>query len=196
MATTNSNFISELRRIFWPIEWHENKKFIPMALMMSCILFNFATLRSVKDGLVVTHIGAESVSFVKTYFVIPSAIIMMMIYAQLCNVLSQKNIFYTVTSFFLVFFTLFTFVFYPNTESFHLTPEAIDDGVIGKIKDDDEIEIDANNGKLNIFIDISKRKNFSLCSTKSNSSFGRNIFKTLRVHSVSSEKGGGIKLIE
>ena len=124
MVTTN--FISELRRIFWPIEWHENKKFIPMALMMSCILFNFATLRSVKDGLVVTHIGAESVSFVKTYFVIPSAIIMMMIYAQLCNVMSQKNIFYTVTSFFLVFFTLFTFVFYPNTESFHLTPEAID----------------------------------------------------------------------
>ena len=78
----------------------------------------------------------------------------------------------------------------------HVTPEAIDNGVIGKIKDDDEIEIDANNGKLNIFIDISKRKNFSLCSTKSNSSFGRNIFKTLRVHSVSSEKGGGIKLIE
>jgi len=78
----------------------------------------------------------------------------------------------------------------------HVTPEAIDDGVIGKIKDDDEIEIDANNGKLNIFIDISKRNNLSLCSHKSNSSFGRNIFKTLRMHSVSSEKGGGIRLID
>ena len=78
----------------------------------------------------------------------------------------------------------------------HVTPEAIDDGVIGKIKDDDEIEIDANNGKLNIFIDISKRNNLSLCSNKSNSSFGRNIFKTLRMHSVSSEKGGGISLID
>ena len=78
----------------------------------------------------------------------------------------------------------------------HVTPEAIDNGVIGKIKDDDEIEIDANNGKLNIFNDISKRNNSSLCLNKSNFSFGRNIFKTLRVHSVSSEKGGGIKLIE
>ena len=78
----------------------------------------------------------------------------------------------------------------------HVTPEAIDDGVIGKIEDEDEIEIDANNGKLNIFIDISKRNNLSLCSNKSNSSFGRNIFKTLRMHSVSSEKGGGIRLID
>ena len=32
----------------------------------------------------------------------------------------------------------------------HVTPEAVDNGVIGKIEDDDEIEIDANNGKLNI----------------------------------------------
>ena len=78
----------------------------------------------------------------------------------------------------------------------HVTPEAIDNGIIGKIKDEDEIEIDANNGKLNIFTDISKRNNLSLCSNKSNSSFGRNIFKTLRMHSVSSEKGGGIRLID
>ena len=78
----------------------------------------------------------------------------------------------------------------------HVTPEAIDDGIIGKIKDEDEIEIDANNGKLNIFTDISKRNNLSLCSNKSNSSFGRNIFNTLRMHSVSSEKGGGIRLID
>ena len=78
----------------------------------------------------------------------------------------------------------------------HVTPEAIDDGIIGKIKDEDEIEIDANNGKLNIFTHISKRNNLSLCSNKSNSSFGRNIFKALRMHSVSSEKGGGIRLLD
>ena len=78
----------------------------------------------------------------------------------------------------------------------HVTPEAIDNGVIGKIKDDDEIEIDANNGKLNIFTDISKRNNLSLYSNKSNFSFGRNIFNTLRIHSQGSEEGGGIKLID
>ena len=74
-----SNFISELRRVFWPIEWHENKKFIPMALMMACILFNYATVRSIKDGLVVTHIGPEAISFLKTYVVLPSAVIFMIL---------------------------------------------------------------------------------------------------------------------
>lgn len=114
-----TDFLSELRRIFWPIEWHENKKFIPMALMMACILFNYATLRSVKDGLVVTHIGPEAISFLKTYIVLPSAVIMMIIYAKLCNVMSQQKVFYTVTSFFIAYFTFFTFVLYPNPEMFH-----------------------------------------------------------------------------
>ena len=77
----------------------------------------------------------------------------------------------------------------------HVTPEAIDNGVIGKIEDDDEIEIDANNGKLNILTDISKRKNSLLNDMKKNQSFGRNIFNTLRIHSQGSEEGGGIKLI-
>ena len=78
----------------------------------------------------------------------------------------------------------------------HVTPEAIDNGVIGKIEDDDEIEIDANNGKLNILTDISKRKNSLLNDMKKNQSFGRNIFNTLRIHSQGSEEGGGIKLID
>ena len=78
----------------------------------------------------------------------------------------------------------------------HVTPEAIDNGVIGKIEDDDEIEIDANNGNLNILTDISKRKNSLLNDRKKNQSFGRNIFNTLRIHSQGSEEGGGIKLID
>ena len=97
------DFLSELRKIFWPIEWHENKKFIPMALMMAFILFNYATVRSVKDGLVVTHIGAESISFLKTYVVLPAAILMMVMYAKLCNAMNPQKVFYTITSFFIAF---------------------------------------------------------------------------------------------
>lgn len=124
--STKTDFISELRKIFWPIEWHENKKFIPMALMMACILFNYATLRSVKDGLVVTHVGPEVISFLKTYVVLPSAVLMMVIYAKLCNVMSQQKVFYTITSFFLVYFAFFTFVLYPNPEVFHPSASTIE----------------------------------------------------------------------
>ncbi len=114
-----SGIMTEIRRLFWPIEWHENKKFIPMALMMACILYNYATIRSVKDGLVVTHIGPEAISFLKTYIVLPSAIIFMILYAKLCNMMSQQKVFYTVTAIFLSYFAVFTFLVYPEPEWFH-----------------------------------------------------------------------------
>ena len=120
-----ANFLTELRRVFWPIEWHENKKFIPMALMMVCILFNYATVRSIKDGLVVTHIGPEAISFLKTYVVLPSAVIFMVLYAKLCNMMSQQKVFYTVTMFFIIYFAVFTFVLYPNPDTFHPSKEFI-----------------------------------------------------------------------
>lgn len=118
---------SELRKIFWPIEWHENKKFLPMAAMMFCILFNYSALRSIKDGFVVTSIGPESISFLKTYVVMPSAIIMMIIYAKLCNIMSQQKVFYTIASFFIIYLAVFAFVLYPYPEFFHPNQDTISD---------------------------------------------------------------------
>ncbi|WP_341789978.1 ATP/ADP exchange transporter Tlc1 [Rickettsia endosymbiont of Polydrusus tereticollis] len=124
-ADKNNNYISELRRIIWPIEWHENKKFLPMAFMMFCILLNYSTLRSIKDGFVVTAIGPEAISFLKTYIVLPSAVLAMIIYVKLCDILKQENVFYTVTLFFLVYFVLFAFVLYPYPDLIHPNPEYI-----------------------------------------------------------------------
>ena len=125
-----SNFGSELRKIFWPIEWYENKKFLPMAAMMFCILFNYSTLRSIKDGFVVTGIGPEAISFLKTYVVLPSAVMMMVIYAKLCNVLSQQKVFYTISGFFSVYLSFFAFVLYPYPEFFHPNRETIESLVL------------------------------------------------------------------
>lgn len=123
--TSNISFGAKLKNILWPIEWHENKKFIPMAGMMFFILFNYSMLRSVKDGFVVTDIGAEAISFLKTYVVLPSAIIAMIVYAKLCNVLSAQKVFHTVTGFFAVYLAIFTFLIYPNPEISHPDPETI-----------------------------------------------------------------------
>lgn len=118
--------ISELRRVIWPIEGYENKKFLPMAFMMFCILLNYSTLRSIKDGFVVTDIGAEAISFLKTYIVLPSAVIAMVVYVKLCDVLKQQNVFYTVIGFFLAYFVLFAFVLYPNPDLVHPNPQTIE----------------------------------------------------------------------
>lgn len=122
----NKGFLAELRRIVWPIELHENKKFLPMAAMMFCILFNYSTLRTIKDGFVVTAIGPEAIGFLKTYVVLPSAVIAMIVYAKLCNVMSQQKVFYTVTTFFLVYLAVFAFLLYPNPDFFHPDKESIE----------------------------------------------------------------------
>ncbi len=125
----NTGYLSSLRMIIWPIERDELKKFIPMAMMMFLILFNYSMLRSIKDGFVVTHIGAESISFLKTYVVLPSAVIAMVIYANLCNIMTPQNVFYTIIGAFATYFTFFAFVLYPSPDSFHPNAQIIEEMV-------------------------------------------------------------------
>lgn len=121
-----NSYISESIKVIWPIEWRENKKFLPMAAMMFCILLNYSTLRSIKDGFVVTSIGPEALGFVKTYGVLPMAVLAMIAYVKLCDVLKQENVFYAVTSFFLAYFALFAFLLYPYPDLVHPNPTTIE----------------------------------------------------------------------
>lgn len=112
-----------LRGILWPIYNFELKKFLPMGLMMLCILFNYTILRDTKDTLVVNSPcgGAECLSFLKLYGVTPSAILFMIVFVKLANVLSKERLFYTVLIPFLAFFGFFGFVIYPNVALFHMS---------------------------------------------------------------------------
>ena len=76
----------------------------------------------------------------------------------------------------------------------HITPEAIDGGIIAKIQDGDEIEIDAFNGKINVSKDISNRKIITSEKNK-HLNFGRNLFSLLRSNSTGAENGAGLNLI-
>lgn len=96
-----------------------------MALMMLCALYNFASLRSIKDSLVVSNIGAESISFLKLWLVLPSAILFTIIYLKMSNRLSLDKVFYIITSCFLGFFLLFSLWLYPNKDLFHPDPDYI-----------------------------------------------------------------------
>lgn len=118
--------LSSLQDIFWPIHGKENKKFVPMALMMMCILFNYSMLRSIKDSFVVTSIGAEALSFLKTYAVLPSAVIAMILYVRACNVMSQDSIFYSVVAIFAAYLGLFAFIIYPHESWVHPNPESVE----------------------------------------------------------------------
>ncbi len=120
------NHFGRWRSFFWPIHTWELKKFIPMALMFFFINFNYTILRDTKDALIVTApgSGAEAIPFLKLWGVLPFAIIFMLIYSKLSNLLSKPKLFYTMISIFIGFFVLFGLFIYPNKDFLHPTAAA------------------------------------------------------------------------
>ena len=78
----------------------------------------------------------------------------------------------------------------------HITPEAMDNGVIGKIKDGDEIEIDAVSGHINLNENYAERALKFPKDRNDQSSFGRNLFSLLRQNATNAENGAGLNLID
>lgn len=121
MSQTKTAEFGKWRSILWPIHNFELKKLIPMLLMFFFINFNYTILRDTKDALVMTAhgSGAEAIPFLKVWGVLPVAILFMIIYAKLSNMLSKTKLFYTTITAFLVFFVLFNLVLYPNKDVLH-----------------------------------------------------------------------------
>lgn len=118
MSETKQEF-GKWRAFFWPVHAYELKKLLPMFFMFFCISFNYTILRDTKDTLVVTSSGAETIPFLKVWGVVPAAVIFMLIYAKLSNILSKEKLFYTTITPFLIFFAVFAYILYPNREALH-----------------------------------------------------------------------------
>ena len=98
------------RSFLWPVYTYELKKLLPMFFMFFCISFNYTILRDTKDTLIVTAAGAEAIPFLKSFGVVPAAILFMLIYAKLSNMLSRENLFYVTLLPFIIFFGLFAVI--------------------------------------------------------------------------------------
>ena len=116
------------RAIAWPIHNFELKKFLPMGLMMLCILFIYTLVRDLKDTLVVSHAvggGAGILGFLKLYCVMPAAILFMVVFVNLANKIEKEKLFYVIVTFFLCFFLVFGFVLYPLRGYLHFSAETV-----------------------------------------------------------------------
>lgn len=122
MSTPAEQEFKKWRLFFWPVHAHELKKVLPMFLMFFCISFNYTILRDTKDTLIMTApgSGAEAIPFIKLWLVLPAALVFMLIYSKLSNILTKQALFYTIIIPFLIFFALFPTVIYPNREFLHL----------------------------------------------------------------------------
>jgi len=116
MSQNQQPNFSKLRAALWPIHGYELKKFLPMGLMMFCALFNYTIVRDIKDALVVKAAGAETISFIKFWVVLPLAVLFVMLYTKASNKLTKDQLFnYTILPF-IIFFAAFGFILYPARE--------------------------------------------------------------------------------
>ena len=125
VVTAQAEDFGPIRKVIWPIHNFELKKFLPLGLIMFCIIFNYTLLRDTKDALLVNAAGAGAITFVKLYCVTPIAILFVVLYAKLCNALSRENVFYALVTPFLMFFGAFAFIIYPNLDMLHPSKEWI-----------------------------------------------------------------------
>ena len=115
------------RRLLWPIHSYEVKKFLPMGIMMFCILFIYTVLRDTKDAILVNApgAGAESLAFAKGIGVTASAVIFMILYTKAANLFNREGLFYVTALPFLLFFGLYPYCIYPFVGSLHMSLDTI-----------------------------------------------------------------------
>ncbi len=77
----------------------------------------------------------------------------------------------------------------------HIIPEALDNGIIGKILDGDIIDIDAASGRIEVNETVAKRDIKVPLKYNKNNTFGRNLFSLLRQNASSAENGAGLDII-
>ena len=117
---------SNLRHLFWPIYGKEHRIYIPMALMVGLILFNYTILRNIKDSLVVTATGSsEIITFLKFCVVLPSSFLFFIIYNKMSNCLNKQKLFYYTLIPFLIYFATFAFILYPLRDTIHPDDSAL-----------------------------------------------------------------------
>ena len=117
------NFSTKIKTLYTDFKDNQEyilKKILPTSLMFLIIVFVYSVVRGAKDSLLIPVLGAEVISSVKLIGVFPSAIIFILIYSKLANILSREKLFYSVTLFFIIFFAGYAFFIFPNQSYFNL----------------------------------------------------------------------------
>lgn len=132
---TQPKEFNKFQAFFWPIHKYELKKFLPMSILMFCILFVYTLVRDLKDVFVQyhTHMWAgagkadttQMLSALKVWYVLPMAFLAVMGFTFLVNKFGSKKTFYIIITFFMVFYAIFGFILYPNLEHLIMSTEQV-----------------------------------------------------------------------
>uniref|UniRef100_A0A7S4JV62 ADP,ATP carrier protein n=1 Tax=Odontella aurita TaxID=265563 RepID=A0A7S4JV62_9STRA len=123
-AAPEMSSLARFRRTVFPIYGREEaKKFFLVGSIKFFVIMALTLTRDLKDTMLVTQCGAEAISFLKIYGVLPAATGFIALYSKMASVLDKKTLFYTTCIPFFVFFLLFDRIIYPNASSIQPTLE-------------------------------------------------------------------------
>lgn len=95
------------------------QKLLPLGLIFFCASFNLTILQSLKDAIMVTSAGAETLPFLASLGVLPASIAFFMFYGLLVERLNPDNVFYVAILPLVVFYAFFAAVLYPAAGVLH-----------------------------------------------------------------------------
>lgn len=122
MSNEKNSEFGKIRSVLWPIHNHELKKFIPMSFMVFLDLFVYTVSCNLKDIFILNYAtfgGIELIAPLKGILVLPTTIIIAMLFSLIVSKFGIHKTFYIVISFFALFFLLFAFVLFPNASQIH-----------------------------------------------------------------------------
>jgi AAA family ATP:ADP antiporter len=126
-----SNIFVRLMHVFWPFRsMSELRLFLPLALMMGGMLYNFGTLRMLRDGILVSHLGPEVLSFAEMYVSLPIAVCVTIGMFALYRRGSLTFVLGVMCAGFISFFFFFGWVWYPHLSYWHIDRETLDGWVL------------------------------------------------------------------
>jgi len=107
--------MNKIRDAIFPVYGiDEMKKFFLLGALKFFIIIVLTITRDTKDTLVVTQCGAEAISFLKIYGVLPAAVLVTALYGKASSVLPRELLFNVTCIPFFLFFLAYDFILRPN----------------------------------------------------------------------------------
>lgn len=106
---------------FLAVHRNELAKFLCIAAMIFLIIYIHGVLRISKDALIISHLGAEAISAIKIWVVLPISMVFMFIYIKLSDSFARSRLFHGMCWFFISYFIFFALICYPYRESLSIS---------------------------------------------------------------------------
>lgn len=95
------------------------QKVLPLGCIFFAASFNLTILQSLKDAIMVTTAGAETLPWLSSCIVLPASLGFFMLYGRMVEFLPQRAVFYASTAPLVAFYIFFAAVLYPAHGALH-----------------------------------------------------------------------------